>query len=74
MSMNLQEIVEYANKTFDAISSATQITEDVVNLVNTTKERLEAMANANRGPTQEERDAQDEVIRDLRDKLHSDDH
>jgi hypothetical protein len=71
---DLQSIVDFANNALTNIGTLIQLGEDVKNLIDMTKERLDAMAAQGRGPTNEEWDAQNSMIRSLQDQLNSDDH
>ena len=71
--LDMQQIMDYMKNALEAISALVTVGGDVLPLIEVTKERLDAMAAAGRGPTPEEWDAQNQIITDLNNRLNSDD-
>lgn len=69
----LQKIAEYAKQALDIIEQLVAVGGDVLPLIEQTRERLQAMAAAGRGPSAEEWAAQDTMKEDLNNQLNSDD-
>lgn len=72
-SDDIKGVVDFANNAFGNITTLLELGQDVMGLIQMTRERLEAMANQNRGPSDEERAAQNAMIRDLQNQLNTDD-
>lgn len=69
---DIAKIAEYAKEALDAIGTLLSVGKDVTSLIEQTRERLDAMAAANRGPTDEEWAAQNKMIDELSADLDSD--
>lgn len=77
MALDFKGIADYASSALGGIESLLALgkeVSDIIGFVTTTKERIDAMAHQQRGPTQEEWNAQKEMIDQLRGDLHSDQH
>lgn len=71
--MNASEIAKFALKALDALQGVPQLVQagaSAVAIVTNTRDQLQAMVSAGRGPTQQEKDAQNQLIEQLRNELH----
>lgn len=71
--MNASEIAKFALKAFEALQGVPQLVQagaSAVALVTNSRDQLQAMVSAGRGPTPAEKAAQDQLIEQLRNELH----